>query len=334
MRISRFALLFASTFFVTATCAQNTLIKGFVDVNTILRDGKVSFNLGEQDFFITSELSDRFSFLGESVFRFSPNSPTTFDVSIERIVLKYNVSGNHNLLVGKHHTPLNYWNDTYHHGRVFFPTIGRPLLFGANIIPLHTTGFSVQGHNLGEARFGYDFLIGNGIGSNDVVDNDKAKSITAAIHAKPIENFRVGLSYYNDRISQGAKVHDGHELRWATKQQIGTVSVAYFGKPVELLSEASFAFNKTDTTGRQTTTALYTYAGIKLGEKWVPYIRFDYIQYPEGEVFYTKDNARSYIVGIRYIINYLAVVKLEYQYEKRQLTGSGGWLQAQVAIGF
>src|SRR5689334_9854225 len=113
--------------------AQSTQIRGFVDVYSRLQDNKVSFGLGEQDLFITSELNDRFSFLGESVFKFSIGSPTTFDVSIERVVLKYNFSGNHNLLIGKHHTPINYWNDTYHHGRVFFPTIDRPLLFGANI---------------------------------------------------------------------------------------------------------------------------------------------------------------------------------------------------------
>src|SRR4026209_1650314 len=92
--------------------SQNTQIRGFVDVLTSLQKSKVSFSLGEQDLFITSELSDRFSFLGESVFRFTNTQPTRFSVSIERIVIKYNIAGNHNVLVGKHHTPVNYWNDT------------------------------------------------------------------------------------------------------------------------------------------------------------------------------------------------------------------------------
>jgi hypothetical protein len=83
------------------------------------------------------------------------------------------------LLVGKHHTPVNYWNYTYHHGRVFFPTIERPLLFEAEIIPLHTNGISLQGQNLGSAKFGYDVMIGNGLGSSDITDNDNRKSITA-----------------------------------------------------------------------------------------------------------------------------------------------------------
>src|SRR4051812_39890984 len=157
--------------------AQTTTIRGFVDVNTIVEKSKVSFNLGEQDLFINSELNDRFSFLGETVFKFSLSSPTTFDISIERVVLKYNFAGNNNLLFGKHHTPINYWNDTYHHGRVFFPTIGRPLLFDDVFIPLHTTGLGVQGMNLTDIKFGYDVMVGNGIGSNDFADNDKYKSI-------------------------------------------------------------------------------------------------------------------------------------------------------------
>src|SRR5678815_4752155 len=67
--------------------SQNTQIRGFVDALASLQKSKVSFSLGEQDLFITSELSDRFSFLGESVFRFTNTTPTKFSVSVERIVI-------------------------------------------------------------------------------------------------------------------------------------------------------------------------------------------------------------------------------------------------------
>src|SRR3954469_17778581 len=92
--------LFLSLFsiFHSYSSAQKTVIKGFVDVLSNYENGKVSFGFGEQDLFITSELNDRISFLGESVFKFSPTSPTSFDVSIERIVIKYNYHGNHNIL--------------------------------------------------------------------------------------------------------------------------------------------------------------------------------------------------------------------------------------------
>src|SRR4051794_40833967 len=95
---------------------QRTQIRGFIDAYSSFQNNKLSFGLGEQDLFITSELTDRISFLGESVFKFSlgtqnsPGSPTSFDVSIERVVIKYNFYKNNNLLIGKHHTPINYWN--------------------------------------------------------------------------------------------------------------------------------------------------------------------------------------------------------------------------------
>lgn len=314
--------------------AQDTQIKGFVEAHTFYQDNKLHFGFGEQDIFITSQVTDRLSFLGESVFKFSLGSPTSFDISVERIVLKYNYYGNHNILVGKHHTPLNYWNDTYHHGRVLFPTIDRPLLFAANIIPLHTVGVGFQGQNLGNVKFGYDLMFGNGIGSTDILDNDKRKSISAAVHIKPVENLRIGASYYNDVISKGARIHSGHMVNWKIHQHLISGSVAYFGKTLEFLTEGTFGSNHSDTTGRKNTIASYVYSGVKIKETWVPYIRLDYIHFQDGEIFYKGDNTKSIVVGLRHELNYLAVVKLEFQHENRDLTGNTNRVIAQLAIGF
>jgi hypothetical protein len=166
---------------------QNTHIRGFMEVDASYADRKMSFGFGEQDMFITSQLTDRFSFLGEAVFKYEPTSPTEFGASIERAIVKYNYFGNNNMLLG---------------------TIDRPLLFPANFIPLHTTGFAAEGHDLGDIRFGYNVLIGNGLGSSDVENNDTRISVTATVHIKPIENLKLGVSYYNDAISQGAEVNE------------------------------------------------------------------------------------------------------------------------------
>ena len=305
-----------------------------MDLSTSLEDNKVSFGFGEQDLFITSELSDRFSFLGESVFKFTPGTPTTFSVSIERVIVKYNFAGNHNLLIGKHHTPINYWNDTYHHGRVFFPTIFRPLMFEYDIIPLHTTGVSLQGQNLGEAKFGYDLMIGNGLGSQDVLDNDKRKSITAAVHIKPAEGLRIGFSWYNDEMSAGSKTHEGKLINWDVRQNLFSPSIAYFGDKVEVLAESTIAINHTDTTGTKQTFTGYLYAGYKIKERLVPYIRLDRLHFQEGEILFDKNNTTSIVGGIRYNINYLTVVKLEYQYEQTELEKDMNKLTFQIAIGF
>lgn len=336
------------TFFFLSIClvlllsqksiAQRTQIRGFIDVLSYYQDNKLNFSLGEQDLFITSELNDRFSFLGESVFKYSPDSPTLFDVSIERVVLKFNYAGNHNILIGKHHTPINYWNDTYHHGRVFFPTIDRPLVFSENIIPLHTTGVSLQGQNLGTLRFGYDLMVGNGIGSGDLEDNDQYKSLTAAVHIKPIDGLRIGASYYKDVISKGVIPHNHSGLMHVTQSKVNqnllTASVAYFGKKYELLAESTMAINSSDSTGTQQTVGSYAYAGLRVSEKLTPYVRVDNITYKNKEVYYQQDNIQSIIGGVRYEINYLAVLKLEYQHQKSQLSKMADKVTFQLAIGF
>jgi len=313
--------------------AQRTQIKGFAAVNTILEDGKFSFGIGEQDLFITSELSDKISFLGETVFRYSPSSATKFNVSVERIIINYNFKGNHSLLIGKHHTPINYWNDTYHHGRVFFPTITRPLLFTANAIPIHTTGIAVQGLNLGKLKFGYNVMIGNGIGSGEVLDNDKYKSITAAVHIKPADKLQVGISFYNDVISEGAEVQ-GEIIDERVNQQLYTGTLAHFGKTFEVLAEGTIASNHTSSTGMVNSFVSYLYAGVRLKEKWIPYIRLDYLKYQDDEPYYRKDDTTSFLAGLRYEINFLIVVKMEYQHIESELSGPRDLLNTQIAIGF
>ncbi len=313
--------------------AQDTQIRGFIEFLTSYTDNKVNFGIGEQDLFITSALNDRISFLGETVFKFDPYSLTHFSVSVERAIIYYNIQGNNDLMIGKIHTPINYWNDTYHHGRVFFPTIFRPLLFTAQIAPLHTVGVGFKGHDLGNVRFGYEVFVGNGLGSSEIKDNDKFKSFTAAVHIKPADKLRLGISWYNDVISKGAEV-EGKPMFWKVNQQIYTASVSRFAKKFEMIAEGSLAINRTDTTGSRTTFASYIYAGYRIKDKIVPYLRFDNLHYQEGEIFYNKNNATAIVAGIRYEINYLAVVKLEYQRQHSELLNNTNQVTAQFAIGF
>ncbi len=340
-----FVLLLVGLLLGTAqqSLAQRTQIRGFVDVVSYYQNGKLNFGLGEQDLFITSEISQRLSFLGETVFKYSFDSPTSFDISVERIILKYNYSGNHSILIGKHHTPINYWNDTYHHGRVFFPTVDRPLLFSQYFIPLHTTGISLQGQNLGRLRFGYDAMLGNGLGSGDIEDNNVFKSLTLAVHVKPTNGLRIGASFYHDVISKGSTIHNhsgGSNIIALNRinQDILTGSLVYndsvFHKKFELLAESSMAMNRSDSLGTQRAIASYAYAGLRVTDKVIPYIRIDDILYNNREVYFMDNNTRSYVGGVRYEINYLAVVKLEYQHTKSHMHSDSDNIIFQIAVGF
>lgn len=319
--------------FSSRLVAQNTKIRGFADMGIKYQDETVDFVFGEYDLFITSELNDRISFLGETVFSYDSDDEH-FEVSVERVILNYNYKGNHSILLGKHHTPVNFWNNNYHHGRVFFPTIERPLLFEAHIIPLHTTGIAFQGLNLGKLKFGYNLMIGNGLGSEELKDNDKYKSITAAVQIKPLDKLQIGLSFYSDVLSEGAELHHEELIEEEIKQKLYTGSVSYFGRKYEVLAEGTFVNNKTENTGNNSSFASYIYAGLRLNEKWIPYFRFDHLKFQDEEPYLGNDDATAFIVGLRYEVNYLIAVKLEFQNENRDLTGIDNTISTQIAIGF
>ncbi len=162
----------------------------------------------------------------------------------------------------------------------------------------------------------------------------KRKSITAAVHIKPADGLRFGLSYYNDEAAAGSKKHSGEILRWNVKQNLFTASTAYFGNKFEVLAEGTVGSNHTDTTKTKNTLASYIYAGLKLKEKWVPYLRLDNLQYQNGEIFFQYDNTTAVTAGLRYELNYLSVVKLEFQHSNSQISGNSNKVMAQFAIGF
>jgi hypothetical protein len=117
-------------------------------------------------------------------------------------------------------------------------------------------------------------------------------------------------------------------------QHLISASVSRFGKKLEILAETTMALNHTDSTGTKNTMAGYAYAGYKIKEKYVPYVRYDNIQYQDGELFYKKNNMQSYVAGLRYEIDYLAVIKLEYQHIENEIGPVVNKVTAQFAIGF
>lgn len=311
--------------------AQNTQIRGFADASASMGKSGLSYSLGEQDLFITSVINDRLSFLGETIFKYSATSSTKFSASVERIIFNYSLYGNHSLIAGKIHTPVNYWNDTYHHGRVFFPTIDRPLAFDSTVLPLHSLGLGFQGKDLGRMKFGYNLFLANGLGSGEIADNDRYKSLTASAFFKPSRNMRIGVSWYHDIISKDALVHSMKYPR-KTIQNLYTVSFANFGKNWEFLLESTAGMDK-DSMGTSTTLASYAYLGYRIKDQIIPYGRYDNLRY-HGDSHMAKKDVEKWILGIRYQINYLAVVKLEFQSIRRMDMKSENKVVAQFAVGF
>lgn len=345
-------IVFATTLlFVIATNshAQKTKLQVFlnVDNHTEFEGGETSnfFDLGEQDFFITSKITDRFSFIGETVIK---PSGTSFVGSIERALIKYDYKGNHSVLLGKMHTPINYWNDVYHHGRLFFPTIDRPEAF-SYIIPIHNLGVQFRGQNLGKLNFGYDVVFGNGMSATDAFDLDLRKSISAAVHIKPIDFLRVGVGYYNDFLINnfvGSHVGHSHASHNPAKYtgdldyHLLTGSIAYFGPKLEILNEFAANFTKTDTLGLAQNFSNYTYLGYRLKDMFTVYGLTDFIIFSDNELHNEPISQSKLGVGLEYEFSPMVILRSQienYHYYRTPIGSahSNKWeLKFQMCVAF
>jgi hypothetical protein len=291
------------------------------------------YELGEHDLFVNSYFNDRISFLGEFIVRYAKGSPTSFAASIERARLKIDYYKNHSIIIGKIHTPVNYWNDVYHHGRVFFPSIDRPTSF-SYLVPLHNLGIQFQGQNLGKWNFGYDIVLGNGISSTDVSDDKILPSTTLAFHIKPKDNWRIGASYYYDFLTDASVtgVHSGHttapshmhgdKYKGKLNYHLISQSIAHFGEKHEFLNEFSYNMTHTDTLGNANNFSNYTYYGYRIKDKHVPYAIVDLLSIAENDLFtYHYDIMRMWL-GYRYEFSETLNVKAQLGYSMNLLQNS------------
>ena len=268
-----------------------------------------AFSVGEHDFFVTSALTDRISFLSEITVNPQGGSGG-FATSIERVRLAFNYVGNHSIIVGKMHTPVNYWNDRFHHGRYLFPTIDRPLSF-SYVIPIHTLGMRLQGQNLGGLRFGYDVVVGNGLSSNDRGDADWQKSVTTACHIKPWEGSRIGVSYYRDVIFDNmVSSHGGHggahnhEYEGDVHVNLLSASAGYENAKWEMLYEYSISMNSyPDSAGAPNSSSYmtYLYLGWRLpSQNDVLYGLVDWVEIPNEDLHLMSQQLSKFGLGWRH----------------------------------
>ena len=308
------------------------------------------FSIGEHSLFVTGKASDRLSFLGEYVIRFTGTSSTGYLPSIERSLLRYSVTANHAVIAGKVHTPVNYWNDVYHHGRVFFPVIDRPFAF-SHFVPLHTLGVQWQGQNLGKARVGYDVMLGNGIDGSDVKQEGVSPAAMVAVHAKPIDGMRIGASYYHDYLEKNAYgAHAGHttapeipvseRYTGALDFTLTSLSLAWFGERVEFLHERTFNDTRTDSLGVARNVSDFTYLGVRLGSV-IPYAVSDHLRAADNDLHVYPLAKSKVALGVR--LEASPLVNLKLQVERQREThwhdgsahrSAGTALRMQLAYGF
>jgi len=313
---------------------QLLIIRGFGNVDAHYIDKNVGkkfniannyFSLGEFDLFMTAKLSNRISFLNETVFEFTQTEATETD--IERLLIHYDVNSLLKIDVGKFFLPIGYWVPTYNHGAWFWTTIDRPEIVNfqdkGGPLPTHDTGIKLSGSALLESLdLNYAFAVSNGRGINTTQrqmfgDINAKKALSLQLEVKPhiIEGLRLGPSVYYDVIPEDKP--NRNEMR----EIIGGGHIVYTGHNIELLTEA-FEINHDESSG----STFNTFGGYAqcayIINQFKPYYRYDYINYNNDDPFYNKSSSakfdfldtKEHTVGLRYDLSHFNALKFEYSH--------------------
>lgn len=318
-------------------------VRGFADVEYRaggVQGGRNSFALGQLNLFVTSQLSEKLSVLGEFVFE--TDLDNKIDVGLGRMLLQYSASERLKLNFGRFDTAIGYFNTAHHHGSWFVTTIDRPLLFAfedkGGLLPIHSVGVSAEG-SIPSGRLGLHYIaeVGSGHTSRALLDLKEKKlidlnnslALNIALLARPewAPGLQLGVSAYHDRISPAGLPELG--------QTITSAHVVYRNRTIEFLNEA-IVIRHTQGDSRRTvnTPGFYTQVSRKFG-RCQPFLRYQYVNAPRDSPIFSDVGLRQGpAVGIRYDFNEFAAFKVQYEHLTRRSQSSINKLGLQLSFNF
>jgi len=205
-------------------------IRGFGDVRAFVADqnlgvinsnpgepipstqaGRSTFALGLMDLFVTSKITDRFSYLAEIGFEADP-STNDMGVDLERAQISFTPNDSFSVSAGRTHAMLGYYNTAFHHGTWFQTTIDRPRIFefedSGGPLPIHNVGLAAMG-KIPSGSLGLHWLaeVGNGKQSYslaatatpaNVLADHTGKSTNLGFFVRPdkLNGFQTGFNWY------------------------------------------------------------------------------------------------------------------------------------------
>jgi hypothetical protein len=366
IRISNIVLLTSAAFLLTVSQSAGFELNGFADVSfekctqedckTVLGDRggrNGNFTLGSLDFFAVNQF-DQVDVLLEMTVE------EGHAVDLERLYLGYTFSDALRLRVGRFHTPLGFWNPTYHHGVQMQPTIRRPqfLMFedDGGILPMHTVGIYLSGR-MKNAMLGIDYgaMVGNGPGitvndgtvlllPNDISDNSPGKSVAGQFAISPawVPGLNVGVAEHFSRVQSDQSVKDLGKPSVDVDQTILAAALTYGRGSLDLKGEYFSIRDKDKLSGGSGTHTSHAYYGLlsyTLADRWVPYLMYEAMSVKsaagEDPYFIVLDasDVIKAIGGIRYNLTPKSSIRGE---ARRVKWGNFDWNEyaVQWAIGF
>ncbi|HWZ42114.1 MAG TPA: hypothetical protein VNW97_01485 [Candidatus Saccharimonadales bacterium] len=299
-----------------------------------------SFAVGDTSLFITSHLNSKASVLGEITF--SETAEQGFEIDVERLLLKYELNDYLKLSFGRYHTAVSYYNQVFHHGQWLQTAVDRPLVVEfsdhGGLLPSQAVGVSVTGQ-VPSGHLGLNYILEygtsdthrptvDGSGSAEI-EEDNGQSTIVGLFARPdgLPGLEAGGSFYHDRIQpNGGPLHMG--------QSVVSAHVVYVTPRYEFINEGFVVQHNVQETGQTfNTPAFYSLISAKLGGRWRPYFRYQYVN-ANSPVFPDVKLRHGPSAGLRYELNDYVALKAQIDRTLRSSLAAFNALNFQLAFRF
>ena len=301
-----------------------------------------NFFTGDFDLFLTAGITERTSVLSEIVF--GEGDAQTFDVDLERILLKYDYNDHLKMSFGRYHTGIGYYNTAFHSGKWLQTTADRPLIMElaaeGGLLPTQAVGISMTGA-IPSGKLGLNYLFEYGSsdtvrpeidGTGEVDDFNNGNHVNFGLFVRPdvLPGLQIGSSFYHDKISDPER---GLPARLG--QTIVNAHVVYNDKKVEFLNEGFLIRHVRETTGEvHNTSSFYTQISRQFLHALRPYFRYQYINASSQSVFDDVLLRHGPSVGVRYDFNAGLALKVQFDHTNRKGQDALNGLQTQLAFTF
>lgn len=296
-------------------------LRGYGDVDwkaSDLKGSTNSFVLGQFNLFITSRVSQHATFLAETVVE-ADQGTNEFGIEPERLLLDYSVNDHLNLVFGRYHTGIGYYNTAYHHSALLQTTLGRPFLFefedGGGVLPIHNVGISATGVAWSKPGLHYIAEVGNGRSARttisnpvqNVTDENNGKAVNLGFFFRPDAwpGWQFGFSEYHDHLTPLAPPN--------VTENIFSTHLVFHNSVFEVLNEGVLLRHTLDgDLGTTNIPAFYSQVSRRFGN-YRPYFRYEYMNVPASDPLYSDVGLQhGPKAGLRYDVSESAAFKVEF----------------------
>jgi hypothetical protein len=300
--------------------------------------GNSTFTLGIMDLFITSQITEHWSYLTEMGFQ-ADSDTNGIGVDLERTQVTFRPNDKFSMNIGRSHAMLGYYNTAFHHGTWFQTSIVRPRFFefedAGGPLPVHNVGVEAMGtvpsgklglHWFGEVGNGKQtFALQAGPNPANVLADHTGKSTNVGFFIRPegLTGLQAGFDWYQASLVPVQSLLPGYGLPGFPfpnvpnyyHQNIYVAHVVYITPTFEFMAEDG----EIGDTPRGSNQALYTSGGYAQVSKAFgeirPYFRYEWM----NPNFRDPNDAWAGrwvgpLVGTRWDVNTFVALKAEFQH--------------------